>query len=214
MTAPEPTESSVPPSLIPAPAHSLLEDVFGVLTGTFIAALGLYLLRVSEAVTGGTAGLALLVTYVVQVPFGLVFIAINSPFFVLAVWRKGWNFTFRTVLSVLLLSGFSELQPHVLPDISPHPIYAVITGNLLIGMGLLVLFRHGSSLGGFNVLALIVQERFGVRAGNVQMLLDVGVVLCALAVVSAGNVLLSALGAVVLNLVLTLNHRPGRYMGQ
>jgi hypothetical protein len=38
-------------------------------------------------------------------------------------------------------------------------------------------------------------------------------VLSALAVVAPGTVLVSALGAVVLNVILAMNHRPGRYTG-
>lgn len=40
--------------------HSVVEDVFGLVTGTFLASLGIYLLKAAHAVTGGTAGLALL----------------------------------------------------------------------------------------------------------------------------------------------------------
>ncbi len=45
------------------------------------------------------------------------------------------------------------------------------------------------------------------------MILDVVVILLGLTVVSVGGVVMSALGAVLLNLVLALNHRPGRYTG-
>ena len=76
-----------------------------------------------------------------------------------------------------------------------------------------MLFRHKSSLGGFNILALIMQERFGIRAGYVQMSLDIIIVAASLTVVSPTAVLLSATGAVILNLVLAINHRPGRYTG-
>ena len=85
-------------------------------------------------------------------------------------------------------------------------------GNLLVGLGLLIIFRHGASLGGFNVLALILQERLNLRAGYVQMGLDVSVILLALLAVSPLTVVLSAAGAVVLNIFLAFNHRPGRYL--
>ena len=45
------------------------------------------------------------------------------------------------------------------------------------------------------------------------MIFDVIIVAAALLVVPWPNVVLSALGAVVLNLVLAMNHRPGRYIG-
>ena len=77
---------------------------------------------------------------------------------------------------------------------------------------MLILFRHRASLGGLNVLVLYLQERLGWRAGKVQMAMDSLIVLGALWVTDEQRVALSVLGAVVLNLTLTINHRPGRYM--
>lgn len=201
---------------VPAPPtvrHSVLEDVLGLLVGTFTVSLGLFLLRTSGAVTGGTAGLALLLTYAGGIPFSVLFFAVNVPFFALAVRKKGWDFTSRTMIAVALVSGLSYLHPMALGELTPDPLYAVLGGNLLAGVGLLILFRHKASLGGFNILALILQERLGWRAGYVQMVLDTTIVLAAFAVVEPAGVLLSALGAILLNLVLALNHRPGRYLG-
>ena len=77
---------------------------------------------------------------------------------------------------------------------------------------MLILFRHRASLGGLNVLVLYLQERFGWRAGKVQMAMDSVIVLGALWIADPSRVGWSVLGAVVLNLVLAVNHRPGRYM--
>lgn len=191
--------------------HSPPEDVLGVLTGTFLAALGLYLLQEAEAVTGGTAGLALLLTYATPLSFGWLFVLVNLPFFLLALWKKGWRFTLKTLVSVLTVSVFSEMNEFLLPIPDINPIYGIVAGNLLLGVALLIVFRHGSSLGGFNVLALIAQEQFHLRAGYVQMSLDLVVILLALTVMAPSGVVLSAAGAVVLNIVLAFNHRPGRY---
>lgn len=194
--------------------HSAAEDILGILTGTFAASLGLFLLKSSEAVTGGTAGLALLVSYSIPLPFGVIFMAVNLPFFALAVWKKGWNFALRTVAAVAVVSVLSSVHPAALGAVQIDPVYAVFGGNLLAGVGLLILFRHKSSLGGFNILALVLQERLNWRAGYVQMVLDVAIVLAAFAFVSPLMVLLSAAGATLLNFVLALNHRPGRYLGE
>jgi uncharacterized membrane-anchored protein YitT (DUF2179 family) len=141
----------------------------------------------------------------------LILILVNVPFFALALWKKGWSFTFRSAVAVALLAAFTALHGEMIPSPDLAPVYGVATGNLLAGVGILILFRHGSSLGGFSVLALIAQEQAGLRAGYVQMALDVVVVVSALLVVPWDNVLLSALGAVILNLVLAFNHRPERY---
>ncbi len=193
--------------------HSLVEDVFGLVTGTFVASLGIFLLKSAHAVTGGTAGLSLLLSYATGISFGVLYFLTNLPFLALAVRSKGWDFTLRTLVSIAMVSGFAYLHPLMFPGLQLNPVYATLVGNLLAGVGMLMVFRHRSSLGGLNTLALIVQEKVGWRAGYVQMAMDVTIILVALTVVPPANVLLSAAGAVVLNIVLALNHRPGRYLG-
>jgi len=207
------TAQQVEAGAVPGVRHSVVEDVFGLVTGTFVASLGIYLLKSAHAVTGGTAGLSLLLTYASGWPFGVLYLLTNLPFFALAVRTKGWDFSVRTLVSIVLVSGFAYLHPLMLPETLLNPVYATLVGNLLAGVGMLMVFRHRSSLGGLNTLALIVQEKVGWRAGFTQLGLDVVIIVSALSVVPVSNVLLSAAGAAVLNLVLALNHRPGRYLG-
>lgn len=137
----------------------------------------------------------------------------NLPFLALAVRTKGWDFTIRTLISIVLVAGFAYLHPVMMPESGLNAVYAVLVGNLLVGVGMLIIFRHRSSLGGLNTLALIAQDKLGWRAGYVQLGMDVTIILLALTVVPPANVALSAAGAVVLNIVLAFNHRPGRYLG-
>ena len=196
------------------PPHTRVEDVAGIVTGSFLASLGLFVLAAGGVTTGGTAGLALLLSHGARWSFSLCFVVVSLPFVALAVRGKGWAFTARSAVAVALVSSFSALQPQLMGGLTVGPLYAALVGNLLAGVGILVVFRHRSSLGGFNVVALICQERLGWRAGYLQMALDVAVVL-AFAVVSRDLALslASAAGAVLLNLVIAMNHRPGRYTG-
>ncbi|WP_196876002.1 YitT family protein [Nocardioides luteus] len=192
--------------------HTLLEDALGYVTSIVVTSLGLYLIQSVGSVTGGTAGLSLLVSYWTGLPFEVLFVLVNLPFFGLALSKKGTWFTVRSLGCVITVSAMTRVHADLLPLDGLDTIYGVVAGNLLVGLGLLVIFRHGASLGGFNVLALVLQERLNLRAGYVQMGLDLSVILLALAVVSPVTVLLSALGAVVLNIILAFNHRPGRYL--
>lgn len=204
------------PDLGPAPGslrHTPLEDAIAFLSATALVALGVAFFENAGLVTGGTAGLALLLSYRSGIGFGPAFVLVNLPFFALAVFRMGWRFTLKTVAAVVLLAGISELQRPLLGLGTVQAAYAAPVGGLLIGVGLLILFRHRGSLGGFNVLALYLQARMGWRAGWVQLGLDAAVVLLSLAVVPPAIVAVSLVGALTLNLTLAINHRPGRYVG-
>lgn len=202
-----------PAPAIPAPPHTWVEDVAGLLTGVVLASLGLFLLRAAGAVTGGTAGASLLLAHVLPVSFGAIYSTVSATFILLGVRRKGWTFSLRSVAAVILVAALSQLHPYVLSVSRISPLYAALVGNLALGLGILILFRHRSSLGGFTVVALLAQERRGWRAGYVQFTLD-GLVIALSTLTTPGPmVLYSAAGTVILNLVLAMNHRPGRYLG-
>ena len=113
-----------------------------------------------------------------------------------------------------LVSLLVELTPHWIGFTHLNVVYAALFGGFAMGLGLLMLVRHRASPGGVNILALYLQERFGLRAGKVQMGIDVLIiVLGAVMVVPLDKVVLSIRGALALNMVLAINHRAGRYMG-
>lgn len=194
--------------------HSLFEDAQALATGTLLFAFALMLLRQAGLLTGGTAGLTFLAHYASGVPFGLLYFLINIPFYVFGLLALGRAFTLKTFCAVALLSAYSELLPRWVAIERIDPLFAAVLGGLLAGAGLLMLIRHQASLGGLGVLAIYLQKKRGWRAGTVQMLADGFIVCGAFFVVDLEKVALSVLGAVMLNLVLTINHRPGRYFGQ
>ncbi|MCR6713379.1 MAG: YitT family protein [Demequina sp.] len=199
----------------PAPVrkHALWEDAIALVTGAFLVSWGMFLLKTIGGVSGGLAGVSFLVTYATGWRLGLVFFVVNLPFYYLAWRRLGPRFTVKTLVTVALISigtGLHRLYIDVSHVATP---YAAIFAGLAIGMGMLVLFRHGASAGGFGILAAYMQERHGIRAGYVQGALDVVVVIASLALVDLWTLAWSVVGALVLNLVLAINHRPGRYYG-
>jgi uncharacterized membrane-anchored protein YitT (DUF2179 family) len=192
--------------------HSLLEDVLAILTGTLFVSLGVAMFNQAGLLTGGTAGISFLIHYSTGLSFGLVFFLINLPFYWLAWRRMGWRFTLKTFCSVTLVSLMSGLHPKLLGLNALTPFYVAVIGGLLFGVGFVVLFRHQASLGGINILALYLQDKHGMRAGKLQMGMDVLIVMMSLVVVTPMILLASIIGAVTLNLAIALNHRPGRYM--
>jgi uncharacterized membrane-anchored protein YitT (DUF2179 family) len=197
----------------PSPTrHTPLEDMQGVFASSMIAALGLALMGSAGLVASGTAGVAFVLHYLTGISFGLYYTVVNIPFYVLALKRLGWAFTLKTILAVSLTSLITEFQPHFVRIESIDPMWTAVLAGILLGFGLLGLYRHRASLGGVGVLAVYLQDRFSMRAGLVQLAFDLVVLVAAFSVAAPFIVLCSVVGALVLNLFLTINHRADRYI--
>ncbi len=195
--------------------HSLGEDILAFVIGTSMVALSVQLLQHLGLITGQTAGLAVLLSYVGEQSFGLWFFVINLPFYVLAWWRMGLRFTVKTFIAVALVSVLTEVLPTHLSFAALTPAVGAFFAGAAAGLGLLAIFRHGGSLGGIGILGLYIQEQTGFRAGWVQLGFDFGLFALAFWLLAdPWLVAYSALGAFVINLVVGLNHRKDRYTGR
>ncbi|GAA5646421.1 hypothetical protein Vpro01_02181 [Vibrio proteolyticus] len=191
--------------------HSRKEDWIAILTGTFLVAQGVFFLQQAQLLTGGTTGLALLVSQFVPWTFGTLYFLANSPFYLLAWKRFGARFAINSAMSGALVSIFADHLYLVISLERINELYCAIAGGLLMGLGMLILFRHRSSLGGFNVLCLFIQDKFGVSVGKSQMVIDAMILIASCFFVTPETIGLSILGAIALNLVLAMNHKPTRY---
>lgn len=191
--------------------HSVFEDTQGILAGTFIASLGLFFMGKAHLMTSGMAGAAFLLHYVSSYSFGLLFFLVNLPFYALAFYRMGLAFTLKTFAAVALTSLLTDLQSRYLLIGDINPFWAALIGGLLLGFGLLALYRHRASLGGVGILAVYIQDRTRFRAGQVQMAFDVVILSFAFLIAPLPIALASVLGAVILNIFVLVNHRSDRY---
>ena len=79
--------------------HSLKEDWIAILTGTFLVAQGVFFLQSANLLTGGTTGLALLISQFTPFTFGVLYFLANSPFYLLAWKRFGRHFAINSAIS-------------------------------------------------------------------------------------------------------------------
>lgn len=194
-----------------ADRHSIFEDAQGILAGALIASLGLFFMGKAHLVTSGMAGAAFLIHYASGLSFGLLFFLVNLPFYALAFLRMGLAFTLKSFAAVAITSALVDVQNRYLSIGDINAFWAALIGGLLLGFGLLALYRHRASLGGIGILAVYVQDRTRFRAGQVQMAFDAIVLTFAFLAAPLEIVLASVLGAVILNVFVMVNHRSDRY---
>ncbi len=193
--------------------HNFFEDAQAILVAPLIFAFAVMLFREAGLLTGGTVGIAFLAHYLSGWSIGSLLIAINLPFYGLALRAMGKAFTIKTFLSVGLLALYTELLPGLIQVQGLNRLFAAIMGGFLAGISLLILIRHKASLGGLGILVIHLQNTRGWRAGKLQMAADCIILLAAIFIRDPLSVGLSIVGALALNLVIAVNHKAGRYMG-
>lgn len=198
--------------------HTILDDIHALFLGTLFIGLGFMLLQCAGLITGGAAGIALILHYITGVATGWLFFAINIPFYLFAYRAMGRAFTIKTFATNVLLALWNAFLPQAVHITLATPGlagvgFAAIGGGTLIGMGILALARHKASVGGIGVLTIYLQEKRGWRAGRVQLCIDCAIILSAVFLLSWDKLWLSVLSAMAMSVVLIMYHKPGRYTG-
>jgi len=151
--------------------EKVMKRSFYIVLGCLLTSIGTIILQHAHVMTGGTAGLSLILSYVLGIPFGAVFFLINVPFYVLAVKVMGWSFTVSTLFAVTLVSFMTGLDQFISDFSISMPIGSVL-GGAIIGFGISILFMNRTSLGGTNILALILQKKLNWNPGKLNFIFD------------------------------------------
>lgn len=205
------------PAAVPIPdrdavRHSPLEDLQGLSAGVLLCGVGLTILAHLGLMTGQTAGVAVLVAHFTGWSFGLSFFVVNLPFWWLAWSRMGPEFTIKSLACVTALSLTTELIPRGFAIDQLNIALGTAIFGVVTGLGLLAVFRHKGSLGGLGVMALIIQDTTGFRAGYVQLIFDAILFAIAAMIFPFSLVAWSLAGAAILNGMIAFNHRRDRYI--
>jgi len=149
--------------------------------GILLTAFGLKLLSASSLTFGGTAGVAILLAYSTPLPWGFWFVAANAPFLLLSYRALGARFTASTLLAIVGTSFARQLLDGgmAVPSPAMPPLAAALAAGLSIGIGIAFVLNNGSSLGGVQIFALVLDRKFGINRGATIFASDAAIVLSA-----------------------------------
>lgn len=156
-----------------------------ILAGSLILAFGVIgFLAPNNIATGGTAGLAIVLHHVFNLPIGVLMAIINVPLLLVSLKYLGKVFAIKTIVCIFFIVVFVDLLAGVvhLPSLSNNLLLATLYGGVTIGIGLGFIFKGGASAGGGTILAKIIASKTEIKTSTVILILD------ALVVVSAGFV--------------------------
>jgi len=134
---------------------------------TLSAAAFNQLLIPNRMLSGGIAGLSIIVNNLTGWPTGVMVLVMNLPILYLGYRHIGGKFILLTSLAVASFSFLLDVVPvaAAVDDL----LLASIFGGAVNGLGLGLVLRIGGSTGGTDVLGVIANRKLGISIGEVLM---------------------------------------------
>lgn len=128
---------------------------------------------------GGTVGLSLICAHLLgENTLPIFLIVLNAPFLFWAFREIGKGFVFQMVVATLFFTAFYVAFVDF-PDFKGESIEVIVSGGLILGVGIGLIIRAGGCLDGTEILSIITSKRTGFTVG--QIILSVNVLIFALA---------------------------------
>jgi len=163
----------------------------GIIAGGILFAIAYsWFLVPYKIVPGGIGGLSQILYFIFHIPVGISMILLNIPLFILSVITLGNRFGIRSLYGMFTVSILTDLlsiqnlhKMGIIKDItkytfeqngkeiiamlSPADIYlSAITGSVLLGLGLGIIFRFRGSTGGTDIPVAFIKQKTGLSIGT------------------------------------------------
>ncbi|WP_206885043.1 YitT family protein [Alicyclobacillus mali (ex Roth et al. 2021)] len=136
----------------------------------------------AHILAGGVTGVAqILHHYVPALGVGTMYFVFNIPLFILGYRYLGRRFIFQTGIAIL---GFSALADFVRLHFSTptDPLLMGLYGGVLTGLSSGLVIRVGGSMGGTDIVSLVVHRLTGRNIGSVSFVMNAAIVLLSMLV--------------------------------
>lgn len=174
-----------------------------IMVGAVIYALAInYFLIPNRIGEGGVTGLTAIGYYTLKISPALTNLVLNG-----ILMLVGWRYLNRQTVyyslwAVLWISIFLKI-PVFMPYQTSQTLIAAVTGGVLMGISMGLIFRAGGTIAGSTILAKIVNRYLGIRNGSAMLFFDLSVAIPSAYVIGFQNMLLTVaelyVSAVVLN---------------
>lgn len=175
----------------------IIRDYLLITFGSAIMGLGIGVFLIdAHVVPGGVSGLSMAIYYLTnhQIPVGLLMWVFNIPLFIWGIKELGKSFALRTFYAFSISSffidffrgdfiGFSFIKLQKLDsivDLAKNDfLFTVLIGAVLLGLGLGIIFKFKGTTAGSDIVAAIMNKRYGIKTGQAIMITDFFIIVLA-----------------------------------
>lgn len=165
-------------------------DYTVVTIGCIFMALGIGVFLIdAKVVPGGASGLSMAIHYLINGKLGVGMLTwlLNIPLFFYGIKVLGKEFGIRTFYGFTISSFFTDFFRGDIPGLSEIRLqdaefvkylyqhdffFFVLIGTVLLGLGLGLIFKFRATTGGSDILAAIMNKKWGLKTGNAIIIID------------------------------------------
>lgn len=154
-----------------------VKDYFLISLASVFYGMGVSLFLDPNSISpGGITGIAMILSRIVPLHTGMLYLLINIPILAVGSWKFGIRFLSKTIYAVFFTSLFTDLLVPFGPA-TDNLLLASLAGGLLLALGIGIIFRIGGATGGTDIIVRLLRLRLRhLKTGFLLLVLDAAVV--------------------------------------
>ena len=147
----------------------------------------------NNLVGGGVTGISSIVQYATNgtIKMGYTYFVVNAILLIIGLSSLGKSFGIKTVYAIIVASVILSLGSDIIPQgfiqalaLDNGKLLCVIIGGMISGFGIGLTMSQGGSTGGTDIIALLLNKKYGFSPGQVILWLDVVIIASSLLIPS------------------------------
>lgn len=138
----------------------ILIQYIGLIIACMIMAVGLNMFLVPKTIApGGLSGLSVVISKLTGFPVSNILFTISTPLLLFSVKILGKKDAIKTFIGMaILILSLKVTEPLSTISLTDNTLLAAISGSILVGLSLGILFRIDASTGGTDLIALMLNR--------------------------------------------------------
>ena len=140
--------------------NDILIQYIGLIIACMIMAVGLNMFLVPKTIApGGLSGLSVVISKLTGFPVSNILFTISTPLLLFSVKILGKKDAIKTFIGMAILTlSLKVTEPLSTISLTDNTLLAAISGSILVGLSLGILFRIDASTGGTDLIALMLNR--------------------------------------------------------
>lgn len=154
-------------------AARVLQKFIFLFLGSILAASGLeFFLIPNNIIDGGVVGISIISSHLTKIPLGIFTFVLNLPFLFFGYKQIGKTFVVSSLFAITSLSFWVSVF-HPIPSLTNDILLATIFGGIVLGVGVGLIIRHGGSLDGTEIVAIVLNKKTVFSVGQIVMFFNI-----------------------------------------